>query len=320
MGSATEGMTPEEIQNRYHGPVSRFQDPPEGTFAAGRKPGQLTDDSTQMLEMLNGIVECQGLLTVEIVAKHLLRWAENEELYGRFSGPSTRRAIQQLKEGVSPFETGYPATPLDVVSNGAAMKVAPIGLAHPGDLEAAIRDATTMCIPTHNTDVAYAGASAVAAGIARALVPKASLLSVVDAAQYGARKGYEIGRRQARVISSPSLIKRLQQAVGIASAETDFEKTCQRLGQEIGCGLPIIETVPTAIGLFVAARGDPNRAVSGAVNLGGDADTVATIAGAISGALMGLDAVNQEWVETVEKVNHIDLHGYALKLVELQGR
>jgi ADP-ribosylglycohydrolase len=124
MGAATEGMTPEQIRQRFGQPVHEFYGPPAETFAAGRKPGQLTDDSTQMVEMLKAVVECKGVLTVESVAQHLLKWAENEELFSRFSGPSTRKAILQLREGKNPSETGLPATPLDVVSNGAAMKVA----------------------------------------------------------------------------------------------------------------------------------------------------------------------------------------------------
>ena len=317
MGSATEGMTPDEIQEKYAGRVTDFKAPPSGTFAAGRIPGQLTDDSTQMLEMLEAMVECHGLLTAQAVAVHLLRWAKNEELFGRFAGPSTRKAIQLLREGKDPSETGYPITPLDMVSNGAAMKVAPVGLAHPGDLDAAVRDATTMCIPTHNTDVAYSAAAAAAAGIADAVQPGATLLSVIDAAIYGAHQGYAIGKVRARVASSPSVVERIKLAVQIASSESDYDTACRVLGERVGCGLPIVETVPVAFGLFLASRGDPNLAVQGAVNLGGDADSVATIAGAISGAFSGINCINPALVRTIEKVNRLQIEAYAQKLVDL---
>lgn len=317
MGSATEGMTPAEIKARYKSRVVTFHSPPTGTFAAGRSPGQLTDDSSQMLEMLDAIVEGQGVLTTQAVVKHLLKWAQNDELFARFAGPSTRKAINLLREGKDPYETGYPATPLDIPSNGAAMKVAPAGLAHPGDLDAAIRDATTMCIPTHLTDVTFAGAAAVAAGIAAALMPGSTLLSIIDAAQYGAIKGYEIGNEKARVVSSPSIIERLKLAIQIAVAEPDFDAASKRLGEVVGCGLPIIETVPVAFGLFLAARGDPNQAVLGAVNLGGDADTVATIVGAISGSYAGIDAIDPDLVERIESINKIQIRAYTQKLMDL---
>jgi ADP-ribosylglycohydrolase len=317
MGSATEGMNPEKIDRQFGGQVTKFFPPPEGTFAAGRQPGQLTDDSTQMLEMLDAMVECRGALTSKSVVTHLLHWAKNEELFGKFAGPTTRRAIQKLREGVDPNEAGLPINMLDMVTNGAAMKVAPIGLAHPGDLDAAVRDATTMCIPTHNIDVAYSGAAAVAAAIATAVVPGATQLSVVDAAIYGAKQGYQVGRERAAIIPSPSVVERIRMAVEIAAGQSDFDVISRRLAEIIGCGLSIVETVPVAIGLFVAARGNANRALFGAVNLGGDADTVATITGAIAGAFSGIDQVDPDLVSTIERVNHIELAHYARQLVDL---
>ncbi len=318
MGSATESIGPEEIRKRYGGMVTTFQNPTEGTFAAGRQAGQLTDDTTQMLEVLWAIVEGQGTLTVDAVASHLLKWAENEELFKRFAGPTTRRAIQLLREGMSPHNTGRPAHPLDMgVSNGAAMKVAPVGLAHPGDLDAAVQNATVMCIPTHYTDLAFAGAGATAAAVAEAIMSKANLLSVVDAALYGAKKGYEIGKEHGVHVSCPSIADRIRLAVEIAAPENDFERACLRLRDVIGCGLPILEAVPLALGLFIAARGDPNRAVIGAVNLGGDADTTAAITGALAGAFAGIDAVDQKLYRTIEEVNKIDIGAIADRLVNL---
>jgi len=317
MGAATEGMTPEKIKAQFGGRVVTFFAPPEGTFAAGRKPGELTDDSTQMLEMLQAEIETRGQLTPQAVADHLLKWAQNEVLFGRFAGPSTRKALKLLMEGKSPTETGFPTTPLDMISNGAAMKVSPIGLAHPGNPDAAIRDAITMCIPTHNTDVAYAGAAAVAAAVSIAVIPQATFLAVVDAALYGAKEGYRIGKAQAQIIPSPSVVERIRLAIEIASAESEFDVACLRLGNVIGCGLPIIEAVPVAIGLFLASRGDPNSAIFGAVNLGGDADTVATITGAIAGAYAGIDRFQPNLVGQIEAVNHIQLAGIARQLMDL---
>lgn len=318
MGSATESLTPEEILQQFGGKVTHFYPPPQATFASGRKAGQLTDDTTQMLNMLEAIIEDSGNLKVETAAKWLLKWAEDESLFQQFAGPSTRRAVQRLKAGVSPYETGKPSTPMDMgASNGAAMKVAPAGLAHPGDLEAAVRDAATMCIPTHNTDLAFAGAGAVAASVAAALMPKVDVLSVVDAALFGAQKGYEIARTESVTTRSPSMIERIKLAVTIAVGGNDFDTTCARLGDVIGCGLPIIEAVPAAIGIFVAARGNARQSVTGAVNLGGDADTVAAISGAISGAYSGIECVDQQLAATLLEVNAIDLDLLAERILNL---
>jgi len=316
MGAATETMTPEGIHRQFGGVVEKFYVPPAGAFAYGNKAGELTDDSSQMLEMVHAIVEDKGKLTPETVVKYLLHWATNEDWYNRFAGPTTKKAITLLREGASPYETGG-YKPGSVLSNGAAMKVSPMGLAHPGDVDSAIRDAITMCIPTHNTDVAYAGAAAVAAAIAAAMIPGTGQLEVVDAALYGAREGYRIGKEKAQVVAHPSMVERIRLAVEIGVSETDFNRACLRLLDVIGCGLPIIEAAPVSIGLFVAARGDPNKTITGAVNIGDDSDTVATIAGAIAGAYAGIDRVNPEWVHTIETVNHLSLDEIANQLADL---
>ena len=49
------------------------------------------------------------------------------------------------------------------------------------------------------------------------------------------------------------------------------------------------------------ADGQPREAIIYAVNLGRDTDCKAYVAGGLSGALRGIEAVPSEWVETVEK-------------------
>lgn len=317
MGSATEGMTPAKIREHYGQKVTKFFPPPEGTFAEGREPGQLTDDTTVMLEMVDAMIESDGILEIERVVEHLLSWAENDELFSRFAGPSSSKAIEDLREGKSPYETGKPRYPLYIATCGAAMKVAPAGLAHPGDLDAAIRDAVTMSIPTHNSDVALAGACAVASAVAQALVPGATPMSVIDASVYGATQGYDSEAAKQSRLTSPSMVERIHLATEIAATSADFEQACEDLERVIGCGLPIIETTPVALGLFLAARGDPQLTVIGAVNIGGDADSVATVAGAISGAYGGIDNVDPALFEQIKAVNEIDLEGYAKRLTDL---
>lgn len=317
MGSATEAMTPQEITDKFGGKVTGFFAPPEGTFASGRNAGQLTDDTTQMLQMIQALIENKGKISVELVADRLLKWAEGDDLFERFAGPTTRRAILEIREGKSPFETGKPLKMDMGVSNGAAMKVSGVGLIHPGDLEAAVRDAAIMCVPTHNSDVAYAGAGATAAAVAAGLIPDATPLTIVDAAIFGAKRGYEIGKKETVVLRCPSMVERIKLAAEIAVSETDFDRACGRLADIIGCGLPILEAVPFAIGVFVASRGDPNLSVSGAVNMGGDADTTATIAGAISGAYAGFNRIDQSLYQQMLKANDLDIEDLVDKLVSL---
>lgn len=43
-----------------------------------------------------------------------------------------------------------------------------------------------------------------------------------------------------------------------------------------------------------------------AVNLGGDTDTIAAIAGGLAGALYGVDAIKQDWLDTLKKKDYIE--------------
>jgi ADP-ribosylglycohydrolase len=74
------------------------------------------------------------------------------------------------------------------------------------------------------------------------------------------------------------------------------------------------ETIPAALAVFNIAGGDPMTAVIGGANLGRDSDTIAGMAGLLSGALRGIEAIDQEMYKKVCEVNGFDLEGYAERL------
>ena len=61
------------------------------------------------------------------------------------------------------------------------------------------------------------------------------------------------------------------------------------------------ETVTKALALFVLAEGDAQTAILYGVNVGRDTDCQAAMAGGLAGALSGIGAVPNEWVELVDK-------------------
>jgi ADP-ribosylglycohydrolase len=319
MGAATEQRSYEEIVDLFGGPVREFvPPPPDSPFAGGRGAAQITDDSGQMLAMAEALIETRGRLTVDAVARHLLRWADDPEIFRRFAGPTTRAAIEELRRGTDPRVVGRQGRLTSMgTSNGAAMRVAPAGLVHPGDIDGAIRDAVTMCLPSHATQLAISGACAVAAGVARALSPEADVYAVVQAAFHGAVRGEEIGRREGRVVAGPSVSRRMELAVGVAVRHRNVLDATRDIHAYVGSGLHIAEAVPAAIGIFVAAGGDPLEAVVGAVNIGDDTDTVAIIAGSLAGALRGARAVPGHLIEQVERVNGLNLDRVARALTAL---
>jgi len=311
LGRATECMTREQIRARY-GWLDHFVAPMETHPGHADPLGKITDDTEQTLIIARLLAESGEPLTPERVAAALVEWAKDG--LSPYLGPSTRRALTQLRQGASPYETGKGGT-----TNGAAMRVAPIGIVHAGDPstllraspDAALRDAVAASIPTHNTRNAIQGAAAVACAVAAAMTNDATIESVIAAAQEGARRGREFG---AWSWATP-LEKRIELAVDLVERAASPTDALQSLYDFVGVGLDPAESVASAIGIVVAARGDPMTAICAGVNIGGDTDTLAAIAGGICGALRGVTALDAAMVNQVAQVNALDFGTIARALI-----
>ncbi|MFC7467578.1 ADP-ribosylglycohydrolase family protein [Actinomadura keratinilytica] len=75
--------------------------------------------------------------------------------------------------------------------------------------------------------------------------------------------------------------------------------------------------MPVALGMLVVGEGDYRRTVLGSVNYGRDCDSIATMGGAVAGALGGAAAVPGEWAKRVAEASRLDLHGPAARLAEV---
>lgn len=306
MGTATETMTPRRIHEVY-GRLDDLVPAEYSPFSSGRPAGHCSDDSRQML-LLAERFSASGTVTVEAVVDSILAFAEDPVLMGRNTGPTTRVAIPRLLAGEDPLVVGRGDPYLNTgTSNGAASKCGPAGWLNPGDIPGAVRDAATICAPSHNTQIAIAGASAISAGIAVALLDGSTVDDVVAACLEGARLGEELGLRVGREVAGASLIVRIQIAVDLARAASDIVEAGEQIGRIVGGGIQTNEAVPAAIGLFVAANGDAREAIVAAVNLGDDTDTVACICGMLAGTFSGTASIPRRWIDTVTEVNHLDL-------------
>ncbi|MGW1927097.1 ADP-ribosylglycohydrolase family protein, partial [Streptomyces massasporeus] len=89
------------------------------------------------------------------------------------------------------------------------------------------------------------------------------------------------------------------------------------LGARRPSRLHAIEELPIALGMLLVGEGDYRRTVLGSVNYGRDCDSIATMAGAIVGALHGEQAVPAEWAKRVAEASRLDLHAPARALTEV---
>ena len=203
-------------------------------------------------------------------------------------------------------------------SNGAVMRIAPAGMANPGKPERACEIVFPLIFPTHRTDVAISAACAQAAAVAESLSAQASIVSVVEAAIKGAEFGSKMGKERAYIVPSASVSKRIELAVELADKMTDPWESAMLIEDHIGSYLPAAETLPAAIGIFYACKGDPFLTMKISASIGGDTDTLASSAGAIAGAFSGdLEKIPQDMLELVEKVNKLRLEQYAVRMTDL---
>ncbi len=306
MGAATEARTTEQIKEYFGHTVTDFEITPMDTFAKGNQPGQATDDFSSAYFITRHIIDSEGEINAEVIRRALIDWSEHAVFFDRFAGPTTRMAIKRFKGEPLPQSDAIQLLPRQA-TNGAAMKISPIGLFNAGDVEKAISEAAMVTAVTHDTYLAISGGCATAAAVAEALKEDADVYSVIGAGLYGAREGERIGREIGRDVAGPSVIKRIEMAVNIGLGSGTLEEKMKEISDRIGTGLHIAEAVPSAFGLFAAGEGNAMDVIISAVNAGYDTDTLATIAGAMAGALCGAAVFPAHFVPTIDKANGFDL-------------
>lgn len=297
MGKAGQ-MRPERTLALYGEVMSPVAPPADDPIHGGMGPLQVTDDTMAALAMMRAVIH-DGRLTVEGAARELVEWIDAiDGMAQPFVGPSTKRAVTLLKQGVSPREAGRWGW-----TNGAAMRVAPLGFLRPGEIPATVDLAEAASMSTHGTCIAISGAAAVACAVSSCAAGAGSTDEVIAAAKEGARLGAQRGFDYL----CPSITRRIDLALELVAAPTPATAKRRDLYDLIGTGLACYEVVPVALACFAWAGGDPMTAITHATNTGGDADTVGAIAGAIGGAFAGDGAFDRELIAELEAANRFSL-------------
>lgn len=308
LGAQTEQWTIAEIAQAHGGLVTEFGVPPPDTFA-GANAGQraeVTDDASQMYYLARALVKGEGHLDYASWVACLLDWADTSPKAG-FMGPSTVGIVNALRAGIDVARVGVigqSSRKMTTVgnTNGSAMRVAPCGLVHPGDIESACHLAFVTCIPSHDTDVAISAACCIAAGCAQGMVVS-SLNDVIQACLRGAEMGERMGRQRARTVAGPQMLARTEMALEIAARATDDMGFMVEMERKVGTSVLAAESVAAAVGVLAYAKGDPLRTISLCSSIGNDTDSIATMAGAIAGAMHGASQLPAQLLGEFLQVN-----------------
>ncbi|GAA2249556.1 ADP-ribosylglycohydrolase family protein [Streptomyces atrovirens] len=323
LGGPVEGYSPEQIVERHGGRVHGVVGPWNGDAWRTARPiapyhkgdGHVTDDTLMTHALIRVYATVRDHLDAYAVADHLVpdlmtnpRWIpelEAEALPLQRIFLAEKWLVARLHYGhVDPREAGTG----NIVNCGAAMYMAPVGLVNAAHPAAAYAEALDVA-GAHQSSYGREAAGVFAAAVAAACAPGATADSVVAACLASAKDG----TREA-----------IEKVCEVASRHTDFESALgplreavtpydtvgpdyrsPSLGARRPSRLHAIEELPVALGMLVVAGGDFHHAVLGAVNYGRDCDSIATMAGAVAGALGS--PVPEDWAKTVAEASRLDL-------------
>lgn len=257
VGAPYEGLKHTDIFFQFGTPDKLVSNPSGDTLF-------YTDDTEMMIGVAETLAEC-GRIDEERLCRAFAGNYHPERGYG----PSARHVIEAMKDGRDWRTLAATLLPGGSFGNGAAMRVAPVGLVFadsPGELW---EQARLSALPTHTHPLGIEGAQLHAFAVSLAL-----RITTFD------RKAFW------RELLSRATTEEFRWHIAVAMKLKPSDSLAG-----LGSTLHAHRSVVTAIACFAATPGDFEMAVSRAIGLGDDTDTVAAMAGALVGAFAGVGAI-----------------------------
>lgn len=319
LGMPTQAMSPEQIRAVYGRITGLVDADASQPYAPGMPAGSVTDDTEQALLVASLLVRGRGsssgrvaLNAVEF-AHALLAWEDSMIERGSLDllGPSTKAALERVRAGADPLSVGGAGT-----TNGAAMRVTPIGIAvSTADPEAFAESVWSSCRVTHATRQGFQSAALVAAAVSMGIDAASSSASDVRALLWEAVSYVASLSPRGAWAPDPDVVAATRRALELAS--TPPLPSLELLAEQIGSSVASAQAIPMAFALL--ARDPSPRALLDAANIGGDTDTIGAIAGAILGAAAGVGVFDGRALAQVEEVSRLGLATVAEQLLALRA-
>lgn len=312
LGMPTQLLSPTSIV-RLYGYVDGFVVPVDDhPVSRGLPAGTVTDDTEQALLLGRVLVESGDTFDHACWVNALLGWERDVKARGGYDllGPSTKRAIDAINNGVSVDKAGRGGD-----TNGAAMRIAPVGIMMPLEpLDALVGKVAQTCKATHNTSIAIASAAAVAAAVSCGVSGgdwRAASQNGLEAARLGATLGHWAtgGDIAARIMWAQSLVR-----------DKPMKNAVDEITGLVGTGVASQESIPAAFAVLEIAAGDAWQAAVISANLGGDTDTIGAIAATIAGACTGLSQLPGEKIARLKGFDTAQVKTLAADLIAARNR
>lgn len=283
LGFNVEGYAP-DVSSRYVTQVIQA-----GKAAQyGRKPfrfGQYTDDTQLARELIQSYLSVKGFDPVDYAARINAIFSEGR-IVG--AGSTTKEAAQRLAEGVEWRKAG---TPAPYAGNGSAMRAAPIGLffwSSPTRLIAAAHDQGRI---THHDSRSAAGSVTIAGAVSLALQSNRYETPIDPEAFLNQLSEWAM----ALSLSFAESLHRLKQWLALPPEDAAGPISQDGIvpGQENpnwqGISPFVVSSVLWSLYAFLRTPDDYMETICTAIGVGGDTDSTAAMAGAVSGAYLGIE-------------------------------
>lgn len=313
LGMPTQAMSPQQIQTVYGHVTGLVDGDKSQPYAPGMAAGSVTDDTEQALLIASLLLKGHGSglnLDASEFSHALLAWEDSMIERGSLDllGPSTKAALERVRAGENPLRVGGEGT-----TNGAAMRVTPIGIAASTSDRQLFADAVwSSCQVTHATRQGFQSAALVAAAVSLGI--DAGAADVTDLLWKAVAFVRSLPERGAWS-PEPDVVAATHRALKLAAQPAS---SLEWLAEQIGTSVASAQAIPMAFALL--ARDPSPRALLQAANLGGDTDTIGAIAGAILGASLGVEVFDGYGLAQVEQVSQLDLPSVATDLLALRDR
>lgn len=251
-------------------------------LADSREILRYTDDTQQMISLAETLTE-KGGFDGEYFAERLVENFDPMRGYG----PGSTQVIRALKQGENWEE---PAKRLfggeGSYGNGSSMRAAPAGLFCYNDLEnlrSFIKDCSRI---THSHRL----------GIEGSILQSSSVALATNEIPSDSFHPRDFLIKIQELIEEKVYLEKISHIENLLRKEPDRKEVIQSLGN----GFEAFNSVPTAVYSFLSHHQGFAEAVTYAISLGGDADTIGAMTGAIAGAYHGEEEIPIEWKEKLE--------------------
>jgi poly(ADP-ribose) glycohydrolase ARH3 len=252
LGGRFEGQSSEGIRERFPSTESLINYPQEEIW--------YTDDT----QMAIGVAETLADLG-EIREERLCRAFVANYVPSRGYGRGARAVIEAMEDSRDYHQVAEQYFPGGSFGNGAAMRVAPVGLFYRDDRCQLWEQARASALPTHRHPLGIEGAQLLALAVALC-----TMMDTFDRAAFFAEL--------LSACESESYRTKIQEASCV--------ETLEDLGK-LGNRIEALDSVPNAIASFALTPDSFDETIANVILLGGDTDTIAAMAGALSGAYLG---------------------------------